>query len=75
MCRECSTYGGEDVQTGFWYENLMERDHLKDQVVYGRLILRWIFRKWNGDTDWIDVPENRDRCRALLIVVWNYRVP
>jgi len=63
------------VQTGFWYENLMERDHLKDQVVYGRLILRWIFRKWNGDTDWIDVPENRDRCRALLIVVWNYRVP
>ena len=41
----CSTYGGEArcIQ-GFGEENLIERDHLKD----GRIILRWIFRKWDG---------------------------
>jgi len=24
-----------------------ERDHLKTPIVDGRIILRWIFRKWN----------------------------
>jgi len=28
--------------------NLRERDHLKDPSIAGRIILRWIFRKWNG---------------------------
>jgi len=53
----------------------MDRDHLKDPGVDGRITLRWIFRKWNGGTDWIDVAENGDRCRALLKVVWNYQLP
>ena len=26
----------------------MERDHRGDQDVDGRIILRWIFRKWEG---------------------------
>jgi hypothetical protein len=33
------------------------RDHLKDPGVDGRVILRWIFRKWEGDMDWIDLAE------------------
>jgi hypothetical protein len=28
--------------------NLRERDHLEDPDVDGRIILRWIFRKWEG---------------------------
>ena len=28
---------------------LRERDHLEDLGVDGRIILRWILRKWNGD--------------------------
>jgi len=27
--------------------NLRERDHLGDPGVYGRIILSWIFRKWD----------------------------
>ena len=33
--------------TGFWWANLRERDHLGDPGVNGRIILRWIFRKWD----------------------------
>ena len=35
---------------GFWWGNLRERDHLKDPDINGRLILRWIFRKWDKGT-------------------------
>jgi hypothetical protein len=45
--RACSTYGGQQVYTGFWRGNLKERDHLEDTGVDGRITLRWIFRKWN----------------------------
>jgi hypothetical protein len=35
------------VYTGFWWGNLRERDHLEEPGVDGRIILRWIFRKWD----------------------------
>ena len=28
--------------------DLRERDHFKDPGINGRIILRWIFRKWDG---------------------------
>ena len=34
--------------TGFWWGNLRERDHWGGPDVDGRIILRWIFRKWKG---------------------------
>jgi hypothetical protein len=36
-----------EVYTGLWWGNLRKRDHLGDPRIDGRLILRWIFRKWN----------------------------
>ena len=41
-------YGGEERHyTGISLGNLRERDHLEDPGVDGRIILRWLFRKWN----------------------------
>jgi hypothetical protein len=31
----------------FWWENIRERDHLEDPDLDGRIILGWIFRKWD----------------------------
>ena len=36
------------MHTGFWWGNLREGEHLKDQKVDGRIILKWIFEKWDG---------------------------
>ena len=35
------------MNTGFWWGNVRERDHLKFPGVDGRIIFRWIFRKWD----------------------------
>jgi hypothetical protein len=35
--------------TRFWWGNLRERDRKKDPSVDGRIILRWIFMKWDED--------------------------
>ena len=32
----------------FLVGNLRERDHFEDPGIYGRIILRWFFRKWMG---------------------------
>ena len=34
--------------TGFWWGNLREREHFEDQGVVGSIILKWIYRKWDG---------------------------
>jgi hypothetical protein len=37
------------VFTGCWWGNLKERDHFKEVGVDGKIILRWVFRNWNGE--------------------------
>ena len=44
----CGAYGMGEVCTGFWWGNLRERDHWGDPDVDGRIMLRCIFRKWEG---------------------------
>jgi hypothetical protein len=41
-------WGRGEVCTGFWWGNLRERDQWGDLDVDRKIILRWIFRKWEG---------------------------
>jgi hypothetical protein len=70
------------VCTGFWWGSRMERDYWGDPDVDGRIILKWIFRKWEGVVgtgggcgDWMERAQDRVRWRALVSTVMNFRVP
>jgi hypothetical protein len=44
-----STYEGAEVHTRFWWEDLRESDRLVGLGVDGRIILKWIFKRWDGE--------------------------
>jgi hypothetical protein len=48
---------------------------LGDPDVDGKIILRWIFRKWSGGIDRIDLAQDRDRWRAVVNGIMNVQVP
>jgi len=39
--------GRVEVYTGFCWGNVRVRNHLQDLGIDGRIILRWVFRKWD----------------------------
>ena len=62
------------MYTGLWWENLRERDHLEDPDTYGRIRLKWIFRKW-GVEAWTGLIWLRiDRWLDLVNTVMNLRL-
>jgi hypothetical protein len=40
--------GKREVHAEFWWEDLREGDHLGDLGGDGKIILKWIFKKWDG---------------------------
>jgi hypothetical protein len=43
----CSAYGRGEAYTGFLRGNLRKRARLGEPDVDGKMIFRWIFRKWD----------------------------
>jgi hypothetical protein len=41
-----------EVHIGFWWGEIKERNHLEDQGVDERILLKPILKKWDGDL-WI----------------------
>jgi hypothetical protein len=42
-------WGTGEVHTLFWWGDPRERDHLKDLAVDGSIVLKLIFKKWDGE--------------------------
>jgi len=66
---------GREAYTGFRWGNLRGRDHMEDPSADGRILLRWIFRKWDLGGLWTDPVQDRNRWWALVNAVMNLRVP
>jgi hypothetical protein len=48
---------------------------LEEPGVDGRIILKWVFEKWDGGMDWIDLAQDSDIWRTFVNEVMNLRVP
>ena len=48
FCGHLPLYGGKDKCTGFWWGDLRDEDHLEVPGVDARVILTWVFKKWDG---------------------------
>jgi len=48
------------MHTGFWWGNLRERAHLEDPGIDGNIILKLIFKQWDGGMDRNDLAQDRD---------------
>ena len=56
--------------------HLRERDHLRGLGVNGRLILKWIFKKWDeGTMEYIAMSQVRDMWRSFVDAIMNFLVP
>ena len=63
------------MPTWFWWGNLRERNQLKDIGAGGRIILKWNFKKFDGDMDWIYLDPDGIRWWAFVKAVMNVWVP
>ena len=58
------------MYTGCWWGNLGERDHLEDPSIDGRIILLMDLKEvGRGNMNWIELAQERDRCRVLMNTV------
>jgi len=58
-------WGTGEVRTGVWWGNLRKQTARRDLGVYGRTILKWIFRMWNEE--WIGLVRPRRRTGSGLL--------
>jgi hypothetical protein len=57
------------MRAGFWLGDFKEGVHLLDFGIDGKVVLKWIFRKW------INLAQDRDKWQVLVSMVVNLQVP
>jgi hypothetical protein len=71
----CGTYEREGGAYKVLWEDLMERDHLEDLGLDGRIILKWVLQEvGEGGLEWNCLGQDRVRWRAVVNAVMNLRV-
>jgi len=65
------TWARGEVHTEFLWGKVREREHLEDLGVDGRIILRHMFRKWDGDMYCIDLAHDGEIWWADVNTVTN----
>ena len=61
--------------TGFWSGGLRKRDPPENLGVDGRIILKWIFKRYDGGVDWITVFRDKEKWRVFVNAVMTLGVP
>lgn len=41
----------------------------------GKMILKWFFKQWDGDVDWVYLAQDKQRWRAPANAIMNFLVP
>lgn len=49
------------MHTGFSRRNLTKRENFQYPGVDVRIILKLVLKKYNGNTDWLDLAQNRNK--------------
>jgi hypothetical protein len=63
------------MHTGFWWGTLRERDLLEYIGVDLKIIVKLIFKKYNGEVDWIDLAQDTDKWAAVVNALMNLLFP
>jgi hypothetical protein len=57
--RACVTFGARgEMHTGFWLSILRERNYLEDLGVGCRIMLKFVIKKWDEGTVWMDLAQD-----------------
>jgi hypothetical protein len=67
----CGKLGGGEIHARVLLRKPERKENLEALGMYGRKILKCIFKKYDGSMDWMDVAQEWDRWRALVSAVMN----
>jgi len=69
MGKSCSIYRERRCIYRFLVGKPDKRDHLEDTGSEERLILKCVFKRQERSLDWVDVTQDTDKWRAVVLVV------